>query len=123
MKKQWVHHSRKERVDPVDRDDIFRVIGILRDEFGMYGLTGEVVVDSHGPMYPDIFIKSVEPQIVLELHGEYHGTIEIPTVYTLQKTVRYVNLGYKVFEIWKTDTEGYSRNMVLARLLALGLSK
>jgi len=121
LKKQWVHRARKERVDPVDRDDIFRVIYILRDEFGLYGLSGEVVVDSHGPMYPDIFIKSIEPQIVIELHGEYHGTIEIPTVYTLEKTVRYVNMGYRVFEIWKTDTDGYSRDLVLARLQALGL--
>jgi len=121
MKKQWVHRARKNRVDPVDRDDIFRVIYLLRDEFGLHGLSGEVVEDSHGPMYPDIFIKAVKPQIAIELQGQYHGTSELPTGYTLEKSVRYENMGIKLYEIWKEDTDGYSKELVLARLQALGL--
>jgi len=123
MKKQWVHRARKLDGYTGDTDDKQNLIDIIRDEFGIHCITSEPIPIGKRWFIPDVETTDVYPTIYFELHGAYHGEPTIPTGYTILKREHYTELGLKMMEIWEDDTDGYSKELVLARLKALGLHK
>src|SRR5690348_1415098 len=72
-KEAFVRLANKKRDGELDMVDKFKVIRTLRNYFGLYGLTGEVLmIDGESCRMPDIFIKN-RPPIVIELDGGIHG--------------------------------------------------
>ena len=73
-KLSYEHKAKKNQSGEKDIIDKFDVIDILKNQFGLIGLTGEVITIP-GKYYhrmPDIVIK--EHDIAIELDGEIHGS-------------------------------------------------
>jgi len=121
MKRQWMHKYRKEHPEERDLVEKFLLIKILREKFGRYGLTGEVVNIGEEYRYPDVMVNSIEPQEVYELDGEYHGFGEIQGRKDLSKDDFYSRAGVTVYHINKVQTDGYSEDRIIECLCALGL--
>jgi len=119
-KKSFIHKARKERNDPVDTPEIWKLIRILRDYFGLVGLTGEVFKTLEGLVYPDVYNKS--HQIAFELDGEYHGYgDDISTSDgTWKRNSRYKSANIKLIIINKAATH-YSDKAIIEVLETHGL--
>lgn len=118
-----MHRYRKENPGERDLDEKFLLIKILRERFGRYGLTGEVVSIGEEHRFPDVMVTSIVPQEVYEMDGEYHGFGEIQGKKDMKKDDFYFRAGVTVYRINKVQTDGYSEEKIVKRLLALGLSK
>jgi len=127
-KEAYRHKARQEAEGSPDLDDIFKVIYILRDEFGLHGLADEVIEIPFGGYTtyrrPDIYIK--EHGIIIELDGEgIHGVGD--EVSEIEKD-RYKNYDYKLAEVEvirinSAKTDGYDREKVILELENHGLKR
>lgn len=122
----YQHQARLHQEGEEDLMDKFRVIYILRDEFGLHGLTGEVLtIDEDCYRFPDIFIKKSSPEIVIELDGEIHGDGD--EVSKREKDVwrdkDYLRIGVKLIIINKSLTNGYEKAKVIDCLCQAGLAR
>ena len=122
-KKQWVHKYRKEHPEERDMDEKFLLIEILRNEFGLHGLTGEVVVVGEKFVYPDVFVKSTEPQQAFELDGYYHGDGENLRERDRVRDDLYKIARVNVFHINRRATDNYRRELIIECLRSKGLAK
>ncbi len=76
-KNAWRHLANKNRTSESDINDKFALIKILKEKFGLYGLTGEALEIPPGGhashRLPDVFVKNNKPRWILELDGLVHG--------------------------------------------------
>lgn len=120
--------ARKTQVGESDINDKFRVIKILKEEFGLDGLTGEAIEIPNGyaqARYPDIMVKAYVPPLVIELNGERpHGNGDpIERMQNdFEKMCDYSKVpDIKVIAIYSAQTHGYERNSVIENLMIHGL--
>jgi len=123
-KSSWEGRAKKKQEGGSDRDDKFQVIAVLKNHFGLYGLTGEAFETADQEwVFPDIFVKSSEPQIAIELDGEVHGLGDEMTTTdkTFKRNGRYERLGIKLIILNKIQTDGYEDSCVIEVLKNQGL--
>lgn len=115
--------QRKQEGEP-DLLDKFGVIGILKECFGLYGLTGEVVqIEDDTCRLPDILIKAHVPPIVIELDGEVHGMGDDVSKRNkdILRDLDYKQAGCKLIIINKEATNGYDPHQVFQIIRDSGL--
>ena len=114
--------ARKSREGEGDIEDKFHVIKILRDFFGLHGLTGEVVeISEDSCRLPDILIKT-NPRTIIEMDGQIHGSDEITKPERdINRDSDYKKLGFNLIIINKENTLGYSTDKVIKSLQEQGL--
>ena len=115
----------RQRDGEKDIKEKFHVIDILREYFGLHGLTWEVVpIDNESCRLPDLLIKG-SPLIVIELDGYYHQWGE--PIAKLDKDVNrdsdYESVGVKLVIINKELTQGYETEKVIKVLEENGLKR
>ena len=120
----YQHLAVKKRFGEKDLWEKFHVIDILRREFKLYGLTGEIfMIDDESCRCPDIFIKT--GNIVIELDGGTHQWGE--PVAKLDKDVNrdsdYISKGAKLVIINEEQTNGYQTEKVIQVLEENGLKR
>ncbi len=121
-KKSWIHRAQSRRNEESDLDDKFKIIRILKEKFGLHGLTGEKIpIDSQSFRCPDIYIKGLDP-IIIELDGQIHGEPLILTQKTKDRNADYDKIGIKYIIINKEETGMYSENKVIQCLIENGLN-
>lgn len=109
------HLAERNRTGELDLDDKFKIIKILRNVYGLHGLTGEILmIDSESCRLPDILIKGVRP-IVIELDGEWHGMGDqiSKKERDVQRDKDYESIGVKLVIINKELTDGYETKKVI----------
>jgi hypothetical protein len=121
----YQHLAVRNREGEKDLYEKFKVISILRNEFGLYGLTGEILmIDSESCRLPDILVKGVI-LIVIELEGEWHGVGD--QISKRDKDVirdkDYHSIGVKLILIYKELTDGYDTEKVIKVLEENGLKR
>lgn len=121
----WQHLAVRKRFGEKDLWEKFHVIDILRREFGLFGLTGEILmIDDSSCRLPDILIKT-SPLIIIELDGGYHQWNE--PIAKLDKDVNrdsdYLEKGVKLIIINEDDTDGYENDKVIKVLEDNGLKR
>ena len=124
-KQAWEHLARSKQTSESDLDDKFKVIRILRNHFGLYGLTGEIImINGEFCRMPDLFIKD-NPPICVELDGFVHGNGEQISKRDkdVQRDKDYQSIGIKLVIINKEQTEGYSTDKVIKVLEENGLKR
>ena len=120
--RSWIHYRNKQRDSESDTDDKFKIIDILRRNFSLYGLTGEMVLlDGGRYRLPDIFIK--KDRIVIELDGGIHGFGDDITKNESDyaRDSDYHNNNYRLIVINKEITDGYQEEKVLKILKGYNL--
>jgi hypothetical protein len=121
----WQHLANKKRDGESDLDDKFNVIRILRNHFGLYGLTGEILmIDSESCRCPDIMVKGMIP-ICIEMDGEIHGSGDQVSkrVKDVDRDKDYQSIGVKLVIINKELTNGYETKKVIKVLEDNGLKR
>lgn len=123
-KKSFIHRAQFRQYGEKDLIDKFKIIKILKDKFGLHGLTGEMIqIDKDSHRCPDILIKNGREMIVIELDGEVHGSGDGIT--KRKKDVKRDNdyQAARVREIIlnKESTNGYEENLVMDSLVRQGL--
>lgn len=124
-KQAYEHIARKNQFGEKDIIEKFMVIDILRKEFGLFGLTGEILmIDSESCRCPDILVKS-KPLIVLELDGFVHGNGEQISKRDrdVERDKDYGRIGAKLVIINKEETNGYETDKVIRVLEDNGLKR
>ena len=119
----YEHLAKQNRSGEQDIDDKFKIIGILRSEFGLYGLTGEVVpIGDDFYRLPDVFVKKPIP-IAIELDGGWHGTGDKITQKPrdVERGCDYEDSGVKLIIINKEQTKGYKTKLVIESMVKQGL--
>ena len=123
-KKEWIHRARRSDNYGGDDDDKQILIDILRDNFGIHSVRGDVVHTIRNTVrYPDVTTTDYLPTLYLELDGEYHGFgDDISTSNgTFRRNKDYEDLGYRLIVINKLDTDGYNKRKIVALLKAHGI--
>ena len=119
----YCHRANINRIGEQDLDDKFNVTRVLRNYFGLNGLTGEILmIDSQSCRLPDILIKG-RPLTVIELDGLAHGESHMPNNKTLERNKDYESVGVKLVIINKELTDGYSTEKVIKCLEDNGLKR
>lgn len=111
--------------DDGDINEKFRLIRILKEVFGLYGLTGEHLTTLEGEwIKPDVFVKSSEPQIAFELDGDIHGLGDdiTTTDSTWKRNERYAKLSVKLIIINEALTK-YEDQEIIEVLKLHGLKE
>ena len=119
----YEHLARKNREGEGDIEDKFLVIGILKEFFGLHGLTGELVqIDCDSYRLPDILIRSI-PTTIIELDGGIHGYGDQVTKREkdIQRDEDYKKAGYNLIVINKEETAKYDYHLVIPILQQGGL--
>ena len=115
--------AKKTREGEGDILDKFFVIEILRDHFGLHGLTGEIAkIDEDSYRLPDILIKT-NPRTCIELEGEIHGNGEQITKRDkdITRDEDYKKAGYNLILIFKQEKLGYTKQNIIDSLIKGGL--
>jgi len=126
-KEHWRHQAEKNRTSESDVPAKFKIINILRDQFGLHGLTGEAlpIPGTGWARFPDVFIKSYNPQVAILLHGQGpHGVGDIISQTQRDQEARqdYARLPeIKLIEIYSAKTNGYETEAVIWQLIESGL--
>ncbi len=123
-KQAFIHLAQRKQEGEKDIVDKFKIIKILREEFGLHGLTDEVLIINEDCCHlPDIFIKTTNPEIVIELDGELHGDGEpiSKLARDAQRDEDYARVGVKLVIINKQQTGGYQKEKVIRVLEKNGL--
>ena len=119
------NQARKKRRGEKDLSEKFKIINLIHDEFGLFGLTGEVIPipESYWHRMPDIVIP--QRNIVIELDGEIHGNGDAVSKREddIQRDLDYPKAGFKLIIINKQETNGYQKEKVLEVLEKNGLTK
>ena len=121
----YEHRAKLNRTGENDITEKFHIILILREKFGLHGLTGEVVkIDEESYRLPDILIKGTKP-IIIELDGEIHGMGD--EISKRQKDVErdsdYSTNGYKLIILNKQLTNDYQTNEIIKLFEQRGLKR
>ncbi len=118
---RFIAEARKKMVDEGDTDEKFRVIYILRQYYGLHGLTGEAVAipRTGWARFPDVFVKACEPQIAILLHGAVHME---DSWKEMKMHEDYKSAGVQVIVIWEA-LGGYSSESIIKALDEAGLKK
>ncbi len=117
--KRWIERAAKNQEGENDIPEKFRTIHILRDLFGLHGLTDVAVPIESTDWYriPDVFIKAVIPQIAIDLHGTHpsHNRSWEEDLSTKDSNRRedYESEGIKYIEIYEEETKGYKREEII----------
>src|SRR5690242_2108415 len=73
-KQSFIHNAQRKMRSESDIPDKFKIIKILREEFGLFGLTGEAIqINEYKCRWPDVLVKANIPMIAIELQGHIHG--------------------------------------------------
>jgi hypothetical protein len=134
-KNAYRHYEQRHALSESDIDQKFHVISILREEFGIHGLTGEIQPIPCGGLadfrLPDIYIKSLMisgkwMNGIIELDGRPHGLGDSITAsgqtkardydYSLVPNLWTCTLNYSL-------TKNYERDMVIETLKNSGITK
>lgn len=122
---RYVSRAMQSWSDDGDINEKFRLIRILRERFGLYGLTGERLTTLEGEwIKPDVFVKSSEPQIAFELDGDIHGLGDdiTTTDSTWKRNERYAKLNVKLIIINEALTK-YEDQEIIEVLKLHGLKE
>ena len=129
-KQSFRHRANKNRDHEIDRDDKTWVQKILKENFNLNALRDEVLRIPQGGYYqarrPDLLIKSQDPQIAIELHGEgVHGVgdeVSEPERDKRRKSDYDLLLPeIKLIIIYSAKTDGYDKELVTTTLKNAGL--
>ena len=120
-KERFRHEARKNTTEgESDLDDKFHIIEILRTEFGISGLSDEVIEIPPGGYTtyrrPDLLIR---PDTVIELDGEgVHGFGDEVSMIEKDKCKDFdlKRAGYQIIRINSAITKGYDRDLVILEL-------
>ena len=113
----YIHRARQKQEGELDIVDKFRIIKILREQFGLHGLTGEIVMISEDKCRcPDILIKTKLKPIIIELDGLCHGEPQLPTKKTVKRNDDYEEIGILNIIINKEETKDYREDLVIEKL-------
>jgi len=130
--KMWEHRANAFRDAEIDIPDKFKVMNTLRKNFKLYALTDEVVLipESGYCNYrkPDLFVKSVYPQLAIDLHGGGpHGYGDEATKpdkdYYRDYDYELCLPGIRYIVIYGVETDGYDENLVTLCLKEQGLEQ
>jgi hypothetical protein len=129
--RSWIHRTNKNRTSESDIDDKFRIINMLKIEFGLSALTDEVVQIPEGEGYasyrqPDLLIKTTKPKkSIIELMGLVHGSDSetIKPIKDVRKLddYRLISDKYKVYLVYADETDCYDLDLVKNSLIFQGL--
>jgi len=125
-KKGWIHRARKGENYEGDDMDKQKLIGILRESFGITGIRPEPIITLRGsPRYPDVKSTNTDPVYYFEMDGEYHGSGDSisTTDATYRRNKDYKDLGYDLIVINKEATNGYETDLIIELLEAWGLKR
>ena len=121
----YSHRANLNRLGEQDLGDKFNVIRVLRNYFGLNGLTGEILmIDSESCRMPDILIKG-RPVMVIELDGGVHGMGDQISKRSkdVDRDKDYEIIGVKLVIINKEITNGYETKKVIKVLEENGLKR
>jgi len=121
--RKWAQRAIKESGGSTDLAEKFRVIYLLRDHYGLHGLTDEVVMIPRTcrARYPDILIKAREPQMAILLHGDAPFHTEGSET-ELNVKMDYDSAGVELIVIWEALTK-YKPEEIMDALDAGGLKR
>jgi len=126
-KRSHIHRANQNRTSESDIPDKFKVMEIIKENFGHYPLTGEEVPIPNGiatKRSPDLVIKTTTPIFLIELLGGIHGwEKENPLrLKDIQKLEDLAKLGseYKLIELWEED-DHYDEIRIMMELWRAGL--
>lgn len=122
----YIHRAQQSQYGEKDIDDKFFIIKILRENYGLYGLTGEIVmIDEQHARCPDILIKARVIPIVIELDGQIHGDGDQVTKRTRDelRDSDYNKAGVQLIIINKSVTKGYQKDLVMETFDNEGLAQ
>jgi len=105
---KWINLAQKNSSGEGDLDEKFKTIYLIKELFGLYGLTGETVFipDKSWPNFPDILIKAHIPEIAIDLHGDAPFHVESPR--DIEREYEYSTTKVKYIVIYELLTGGYS---------------
>jgi len=126
-KKSYIHKANKNRTSESDIPAKFKVMEIIKCNFGLYPLTDEAIPIPDGiatHRKPDLIIKTTNPTYLIELLGGIHGwEKEQPRRrIDILKAIDYATLGkgYEVIEVYEND-DSYAEERVIKELYEKGL--
>jgi len=126
-KRSHIHRANKNRTSESDIPAKFKVMEIIKENFGLYPLTDEVIPIPNGiatHRSPDLTIKTTTPTYLIELLGGVHGwEKENPLrLKDIQKLEDLAKLGseYKLIELWEED-DHYEKTRIIVELYEAGL--
>jgi hypothetical protein len=128
-KRSFIHKANKNRTSESDIPNKFKVMEIIKENFGLYPLTDEVLPIPEGGFaevrMPDLLIKNCKPNYIIELVGPVHNPEkEHPARrIDIKKAADYARLGqdYKVVELWGGYKNEYSEEHVVSTLKEAGV--
>lgn len=130
-KKNTYRHTARDRQEgESDIKDKFKIIDILRDAYGLHGLTDEILQIPEGYAdcrKPDVFVKGRSPQLVIELNGSgvhgYGDNVTTPE-HDFEKMSDYSQLkGIQVIVLYSARTDGYRPDLVMKEFDLRGLER
>jgi len=126
-KRSYIHQANKNRTSESDIPDKFKVMEIIKENFGLYALTDEAIPIPNGiatHRKPDLIIKTTHPTYLIELLGGVHGWEEEQPRQRMdiRKAADYTKLGsgYKVIELYEKD-DFYAEERIVQELYEAGL--
>jgi len=126
--KRWaIHKANKKRTSESDIPAKFKVMKIIKENFGLYALTDQTILIPDGyatHRSPDLMISYTTPVFLIELMGGIHNLDEENPSRTkdIQKREDYARLskGYHVIELYEKD-DFYAEERVIKELYERGL--
>jgi len=118
-KRSHIHRANQNRTSESDIPAKFKVMEIIKENFGHYPLTDEVIPIPNGiatHRSPDLTIKTTTPTYLIELMGKVHGERgDPPRLKDIQKREDLAKLGseYKVIELWEEDDHYEEERIVM----------
>ena len=124
-KLSFEHQAKRKRKGEKDLTEKFKLINLIHDEYGLFGLTGELIsIPDRKLNYhrmPDIVIP--QKNIVIELDGFIHGNGDEISKREddKQRDQDYKDAGFKLIIINEQQTNGYEISKVLQVLETNGI--
>lgn len=115
-KKQGIRLGQSKQETSTDFDDRFRVINLLKEVYDIAAIFDHPIWIEQTKWYrdPDVWIPL--RQTAIDLHGEIHGDGEILSGKDLDRIDDYHSENIKYIIIWKSKSNGYSREGILTEL-------
>ena len=110
---KWRNLAQKNSSGEGDLDEKFTTIYLIKELFGLHGLTGETVEipGNTYPNFPDIFIKdSLGANIAIDLHGD--APFHVDSKRDHERINEYSRTSVRYIVIYEVLTDGYSKEWI-----------